>query len=165
MVTATDPAPTLESGLLPLDPRVRLLWWVEAALAAMLFTAVAGVVDAFAPLPVPRGALTLMVAAVGAALAGAVPAIRYSRWRYALREQDLWLRRGVAWVTISVIPYRRLQFVDTRQGPLERLFGLSQLVVHTAALGTSGHLPGLDTATAENLRERLAEVEPDVAAV
>jgi uncharacterized protein len=62
-------------------------------------------------------------------------------------------------VTVSVIPYARIQFVDTRQGPLDRLFGLAQLVVHTAALGTSGRLPGLDASLAEQLRERLAAVE------
>ena len=87
------------------------------------------------------------------------------RWRYALREEDLWTRFGLLTVTVSVIPYRRLQFVDTRQGPVDRLFGLSELVVHTAALGTSGRLPGLDAAEAERLREVLSHIAPDDDAV
>jgi hypothetical protein len=142
--------------LQPLDRRGRLLWWLEWGLAAATVTLIAAAVDLLAPLPVSRGALTAVALVGGALAAGIVPVIRYRRWGYALREQDLWIRSGVVWVTVSVIPYHRLQFVDTRQGPLDRLFGLAQLVVHTAALGTSGRLPGLDARAAAELRERLA---------
>lgn len=144
-----------------LDPRVRLLWWTSTSLLALWAVALVGVIDLFAPLPTPTGLLTGGVAAAGAAVAALLPVLRYRRWRYALRAQDLWIRQGVLWVTISVIPFARLQFVDTRQGPLDRLYGLSQLVVHTAALGTSGQLPGLDAQEAERLRERLTQVQPD----
>ncbi|MDP8930094.1 MAG: PH domain-containing protein [Actinomycetota bacterium] len=158
---AADP----QAELVPLDPRVRLLWWSVGGLVAVPVVLAAGVVDALAPHPLRRGLITLTVLLAALAVAVGAPVLRYRRWRYALRERDLWLRSGVLWVTVSVIPYRRLQFVDTRQGPLDRLFGLSQLVVHTAALGTSGRLPGLDAEEAEHLRERLAEVEPDAAPV
>jgi uncharacterized protein len=150
-----------DGQLTSLDPRVRYLWWLGGALTVLQAVLVAGLIDVFAPLPLRRGLLTGAVAATGALVAVILPIVRYRRWRYALRESDLWIRQGVLWVTVSVIPYSRLQFVDTRQGPLDRLFGLSQLVVHTAALGTSGRLPGLAHEQAEALRERLAEVEPD----
>ena len=161
----TEPGSDAEPGLVRLDPRVRSLWWTAGGLQAILLTLVIAPVDRFAPLPWPTWWLTGGVAVATLALAAIVPAIRYRRWGYALREGDLWIRQGVLWVSVSVIPYSRLQFVDTRQGPLDRLFGLSQLVVHTAALGTSGRLPGLDAAEAEQLRERLAAVESDVIAV
>ena len=159
----TEPPP--EPEMVSLDPRVRTLWWTAGLLQAVLITMVVAPVDVFAPLPTQTGVLTSAVGGVGVALALIIPVIRYRRWGYALREGDLWIRQGVLWVTVSVIPYARLQFVDTRQGPLDRLFGLSQLVVHTAALGTSGRLPGLDAEEAEHLRERLAAVESDVVAV
>jgi membrane protein YdbS with pleckstrin-like domain len=147
--------------LSPLDPRVRTLWRVAALPAALIATlAAVGFDVAFTPLGVPGG-LTVLVGGVAFALAGTLPGVRYRLWRYALRPRDLWIRHGIITVTVSVIPYRRLQFVDTRQGPLDRLFGLAQLVVHTAAPGTSGRLPGLDAAEAEQLRERLTDVEPD----
>lgn len=151
--------------MMSLDPRVRTLWWIAGLLQAALITMVVLPVDVFAPLPVQTGMITAGVAVVGVVLALVVPVIRYRRWGYALRDGDLWIRQGVLWVTVSVIPYARLQFVDTRQGPLDRMFGLAQLVVHTAALGTSGRLPGLDSHEAEQLRERLAAVESDVVAV
>ncbi|QBI20434.1 hypothetical protein ER308_13240 [Egibacter rhizosphaerae] len=151
--------------LVPLDPRVRKVWWLTGFIFVLQGVIVAGVVDLLAPLPTPTGLLTGAVLAGGTALAIVLPIIRYRRWGYALRERDLWIRHGVFWRNVSVIPYARLQFVDTRAGPLDRLFGLAQLVVHTAALGTSGQLPGLDSAEAERLRERLASVEADILAV
>ncbi len=147
--------------LLPLDPRVRWLWWTTAVLGALPVVVVALLVDAFTGVPLPAGLLPGLVTVAAVAIAWGLPVLRFNRWRYALRADDLWLRRGVLWTTTSVIPYARLQFVDTKQGPLDRLFGLAQLVVYTAAVGTSGHLPGLSADDAERLRERLADVEDD----
>lgn len=150
-----------QGDLAPLDPRVLRLWWVIGACVAAPIALAALIADlAFAPLGV-RGLLTGLVALAAAGLAAGIPVLRYRRWRYALRPRNLWIRHGTIWVILSVIPYQRLQFVDTRQGPLDRLFGLAQLIVHTAAPGTSGRLPGLDAAQAEQLRERLTQVEWD----
>lgn len=151
----TQPSEHTDVAMRPLDPRVRQLWWTVSALvlvANLALALVAGRVlgDGW------RGLPALFVLVFGTPLAVLVPWLRYQRWRFALREDDLWIRRGVVWLNTSVIPYARLQFVDTTQGPLDRMFGLSQLVVHTAAPGTSGHLPGLAADDAERLRERLA---------
>ena len=146
-----------------LHPAVRILWWIEGALMVLALLIPAVLVDLFvgAALPWPRWLLTGAVAALAGAAAVLVPLLRYRNFGYALREDDLWIRSGVFWRRITVIPYIRLQFVDTRQGPIERLLGLSQLVVHTAAVGTSGNVPGLATDAAQSLRERLAQLEGD----
>lgn len=154
------------AALRPLDRRVRTRWWLEAAVAAVAVVAATAVVD-LALLPAlsadlpPRGLLTVAVGVVAATLAGVVPVLRYRSWRYAVRPTDLWLRSGVLVERVSVIPLSRLQFVDTRQGPLDRMLGLARLVVHTAALGTAGTLPGLDASEAERLREQLARAGGD----
>jgi membrane protein YdbS with pleckstrin-like domain len=143
--------------LRPLDPRVRLLWWTASALTLVVALVIAFV----AGLPLPdgwSGLPALVVFVAGTPLAVLVPWLRYRRWRFALRDDDLWIRRGVLWIHTSVIPFARLQFVDATQGPLDRMFGLARLVVHTAAPGTSGLLPGLATDEAERLRERLSRV-------
>jgi len=150
----------VEVPFAPLDPRVRTAWWLEAAAAAIAATALAGVAAAILDFAAPA-TMVLIVGLPAAICAGLVPVIRYRRWRYALRADDLWLRFGVLRTTVSVIPFSRLQFVDTRQGPLDRLLGVARLVVHTAALGTSGVLPGLDVADAERLRDHLAAAQRD----
>ncbi len=157
--------PTADHVAQPLDPRIKPVWIIGGLLNVLQLTAVAALLDFLIPLPVEFGRITLGVAGLGTLLALITPFIRYRRWRYALRPHDLWIRQGLLTVQVSVIPYRRLQFVDTRSGPIERMFGLRQLVVHTAALGTSGRLPGLDAAHAERLRETLAELEPEDALV
>lgn len=161
----SEPAPVL---LKPLDPRVRILWRLAAGLRAVVWTGGAALVETYGrgqplveailPDTLPPGWLTGGMAALWILVMVLVPSLRYRRWRYALRTDDLWIRRGILVHRISVIPYSRLQFVDTRQGPLERWFGLTELVVHTAAPGTSGLIPGLRAGEAEALRERLARV-------
>lgn len=150
-----------------LDPRVRRYWWLRGLLRAVGLAALALTADLGVGLPRlfpdawPPGLAGGLVAVVALAGALAIPPVAYERWRFGLRSEDLWIRRGILIHRVSVIPYRRLQFVDTQQGPLARLFGLSELVVHTAAPGTSGRVPGLDADEAEDLRERLAHLEPD----
>lgn len=156
-MTSTAPA---DADLRPLDPRVRTLWWIRAAIVAGLLVMAAAVVA------ITVGGLLAViggiVAVVACVLAGAVPPIRYRRWAYLVRDDDMWTREGVWWVTTTVVPFSRLQFVDTKQGPLERALGLASLELYTAALGARTTIPGLAVAEAEALRERLGQVDPDV---
>ncbi len=81
-------------------------------------------------------------------------------WRYlgyGVREHDLLLQRGVLFRRRTSVPLNRIQHVDTHQGPLERFFGLSSLLVYTAStMSADAVVPGLDEATAEGLRDELA---------
>jgi uncharacterized protein len=159
---------TDENGGKPrrLDPRVRSYWWARGGIYSIVLGGGALAQDLGWLLPRllpetwPPGLFGGIVLAVTVVLSIVIPPVAYERWRFALREEDLWIRRGILVRSVSVIPYRRLQFVDTQQGPVARLFGLAELVVHTAAPGTSGRVPGLDAGEAEVLRERLAHLEP-----
>lgn len=153
--------PREQNQLRPLDPRVKPRWWLGGAVALLQVLVPVVILDVVVPHPLGSWRPTLAVLAVGVLMVAVLPPIRYRRWGYALRGEDLWIRSGLLTVTVSVIPYRRLQFVDTRSSPLDRLFGLAELIVHTAALGTSGRLPGLDATEAERLREVLSHIAPD----
>ncbi len=56
------------------------------------------------------------------------------------------------------IPYERIQQIDVERGPLERMFGLSQLVVRTAAATTDANLYGLSPGDADDLRQQLLDL-------
>ena len=85
------------------------------------------------------------------------PAFEYNAFRYTVRDHDLLVQSGVIFRRWSSIPHERIQHVDTRQGPLERIFGLSRLLVFTAAgMSADGSIPGLATADAERLRDQLS---------
>jgi membrane protein YdbS with pleckstrin-like domain len=77
-------------------------------------------------------------------------------WGYAERVDDLLVRHGLMFRRLSIVPYGRMQFVDVTAGPLERLFGLATVQLHTAAAATDAKIPGLPPTEAARLRDRLA---------
>lgn len=61
--------------------------------------------------------------------------LRYDTTWYVLSERTMRLRRGI-WVIHEVtITYENIQNVSIRQGPIQRLFGISDVVVQTAGGG------------------------------
>ncbi len=85
------------------------------------------------------------------------PTLEYDAFRYSVREDDLLVQSGVIFKRWSSIPLTRIQHVDTRQGPLERMLGMSRLLVFTAAgMSADGSIPGLATDTAEAMRDELS---------
>jgi uncharacterized protein len=125
-----------------------------------------GVVTAIVVVPVTvallaAGQRTAAVAIAAGLLAIAVACYgvfhgRYCAWGYAEREDDLLVRRGVMIRRLSVVPYGRMQFVDVTAGPVDRVFGLATVQLHTAAAATDARIPGLATEEAHRLRDRLA---------
>ena len=85
-----------------------------------------------------------------------VPGVRWRRWRYEIRPDELDLQRGVWWVSRTLVPLARIQNVDTRQGPLQRRYGLSTVVFHTAA--GANQIPELSTPIAAEARDRIADL-------
>ena len=77
-------------------------------------------------------------------------------WGYAERADDLLVRHGLLYRRLSIVPYGRMQFVDVTAGPMERLFGLATVQLHTAAAASDAKIPGLPPAEATRLRDRLA---------
>jgi membrane protein YdbS with pleckstrin-like domain len=77
-------------------------------------------------------------------------------WGYAERADDLLVRRGVSWRTVVVVPYGRMQYVDVYAGPVDRLFGLAKVQLHTASARSDAYIPGLAPQEAARLRDRLA---------
>lgn len=84
-----------------------------------------------------------------------IPRIRWERWRYQIDEHEIDLRRGVFIVRRTLIPVKRVQHVDTRQGPLLRNYRLSTVAITTAA--TTHEIPALDDETADLVRNQISK--------
>jgi membrane protein YdbS with pleckstrin-like domain len=85
-----------------------------------------------------------------------LPSIRYKRWKFDVRPQELYLERGIFTFIRTTAPYVRIQHLDVRQSILERYYNLATLVVYTA--GTRGAdiiIPGLPVDYAYQLRDSL----------
>jgi membrane protein YdbS with pleckstrin-like domain len=149
---------TLSTPTHQLDPRVKTAWRLQALasaalplVGAIIFLPVAGTVDV--PAAVPWLVLVIVLGVI-ALTVGVIPEIRYQRWRWEVREEEIRLREGLIIVTQTVIPMVRVQHVDTAQGPIMRALGLSDVHVWTAA---SKHtVPALSDEHAADLRDRIA---------
>jgi membrane protein YdbS with pleckstrin-like domain len=96
----------------------------------------------------------LAVLLLGVAIVGVAPGLRWRRWRYEIRPDEIDLQRGILWIERTLVPLARIQHVDTRQGPLQRRFRLSTVVFYTAAGPNS--IPELSTGVAAEVRDRIA---------
>ncbi|MBA3737634.1 MAG: PH domain-containing protein [Actinobacteria bacterium] len=137
-----------------LDRRVLKMWWTTWGVLVAIGAAVASPLLGRSPGLTAAYVIGVLSAIV---LAAAIPYLRYRRWRYEIRERDLFLSRGSLFFVLTLIPFDRIQYVETHRGPLDLAFGLMQLVVYTAA-GRAARIPGLAPDEAGSLREELSKV-------
>jgi membrane protein YdbS with pleckstrin-like domain len=147
-----------------LAPVVRVQWVLGSSIVALILGAVAAgaafIVGQTTGL-LPGGVSTAATAggivfAAGVLLGIARAMLLYDSWAYVVRVDSLYLTRGVFTRVRTVVPYVRVQHIDTTRGPVERLLGLSTLVVYTAGTrGADVTIPGLTPDRASTLQQRL----------
>lgn len=148
-----------------LDGRVRVRWLVGPTIGSVVVaTLLAGVLPPvarrvgvdFGFVPGGRAGVFASVVVVCLGLAFLWVLCYYRTWRYEVRDDSLYLTRGVVTRVQTIVPYVRVQHVDTRRSPVERLLGLSSLVVYTAgSRGADVTIPGLTDDRAADLQRRL----------
>jgi membrane protein YdbS with pleckstrin-like domain len=149
-VPTTTPEPSRR-----LAPAARRLWQLEG-----LITAAVALIAAMV-LQMSVGGTIALLGWVAAALAavvavGVVPELRWRRWRWEVREQEIDIRRGTVAVTRTLVPMLRVQHVDTKRDLLQQSLGLATVVFHTAA--GANEIPALTVAEAAQVRDRIAEL-------
>ena len=78
----------------------------------------------------------------------------YRRLGYSVDGELLRVVRGWLFHSDTLVPFVRVQHIDVKRGPLDKLFGTATLVVHTAGTHNSiVSLPGLSPDTAAAIRE------------
>jgi membrane protein YdbS with pleckstrin-like domain len=119
--------------------------WLGLTIAGVV---AAGQIDVLGP-------LWWIVPAVGGAVATyAIPKLRFARWRWDIDDEGIDIQHGTLALVRTLVPWIRVQHVDTQRGLFEQAFGLSTVVVHTAA--GSHTIPMLPAAEADELRTRIA---------
>lgn len=136
-----------------LHPSVQFQWglWtsISVAILTVIVTGILGVLGA-------PGEVGVLVFVTFFVLGMAWVVMRYRVWIYQVREDSLYLERGVVTHRRTHVPYVRIQHVDTSRGPLERWLGLSTLVVYTAgSRGADVSIPGLEPDEARDLQQRV----------
>jgi membrane protein YdbS with pleckstrin-like domain len=139
------------------SPRLWRARLAQLGAAAFLLLVAAGV-GAGLGAGLLAAAAAILIVLVLAGVMGVLLHRRYRAWRYAEREDDLLVGRGVMFRRLTVVPYGRMQFVDVTAGPVDRLFGLATVQLHTAAAATDAKIPGLTGDEAQRLRDQLASL-------
>ncbi len=81
---------------------------------------------------------------------------RVRSFAYSERGDDLLVTSGILFERLVIVPYGRMQLVDVKTGPIDRLFGITTVQLHTAAATSDAGIPGLEPLVAAELRDRLA---------
>lgn len=141
-------------------PEKKLLHvWLGAGLLFSVVTAAVpatatAVLSDFSPV-----AVFLLVLALSGAAVSVYNVLRYRAWGFEMRADHLYIEHGVFRKIRSMVPYVRIQHVDTQRGVIERAAGLSRVVVYTAgSRGADVTLPGMLPAEAGETQEKLRDV-------
>lgn len=142
-----------------LDPRARTIWLINNLIATGVVTIIAAAVmyglhrwrhtDLIWVIGIP---VILLIVQVIASWIDVT--VRYRQWRFEIRADEVDLKHGFITHTRQLVPMTRIQYVDTRQGPIERHYGLSSVIFYTAA--GSMEIPALAVARAGEVRNQIA---------
>jgi membrane protein YdbS with pleckstrin-like domain len=152
MLLPDIPLQPLERGQLHAMRLSAAVFWSIAAVASVIPSwALSGEFDW---LPIWAAPLVLVLGGLWS-VAFAAPR-RWARWGWAFTGKELHVASG--WLTQrhTIVPAARVQHIDVTQGPVERMFGVATLVLHTAGTDNSAvHLPGITRAAAEEIRDAI----------
>ncbi|VVT04200.1 PH domain-containing protein [Erythrobacter sp. EC-HK427] len=142
--------------LTPLDPSYTTVLRIEGLIITIPFVVGAAVLVSADAVPPWVPALPVLILAI--LLIGVMPLKRYRTRGYHMAGDRLRVVKGVMFHSDTVVPFSRVQHLDVEQGPLERLFGIARLILHTAGThNASVTLPGLAHADATAMREDIRQ--------
>ncbi len=106
--------------------------------------------------------LWALVAAAAVVLTVVVPELRWRRWRYEVRPEEIDIRRGTWSIRRTLVPMARVQHVDTESGLIQQVFELATVSFHTAA--GEIEIPQLTLSDAAAVRDQIAALSRKAAA-
>ena len=148
-----------------LDPAVRQLWRIEAAIGGVILATVIVTIDlavskATGSNPVPGGVVGGLVALSLFLWLQYVAVKKFDFWRYDVGEDELGVAHGIWWQARIYVPRARIQHVDITAGPISRALGLATVTVFVGGqAGAVAVIPGLATEEADQFRRTLMKLD------
>jgi membrane protein YdbS with pleckstrin-like domain len=126
------------SELHAVEPGYKNVLRIRLGLSWLLLTVIAAVAgSALSEVTTIAWLLPVAVVLIGLAVVAVAPERIYRRLRYGLTDRLLQVVRGWLFHTDTVVPLVRVQHIDVVRGPLDKMFGTANLVVHTAGTHNS----------------------------
>ena len=135
-------------------------YWTMSALVGDAVIVVAALVAWLVVPDVPGwvGLLVLLLAVLATAHVVLMPRIRFRVHRWEVTDTAVHTRSGWIGRESRIAPISRVQTVDSRQGALMRVFGLSSITVTTASAAGPITVDCLDEDTARQVVARLTAI-------
>ncbi len=124
---------------------------VTGAIVAAVYSAV-GEIDGPERVRIPLAALYLILLAYCIV----APPVFYRHYRYLIDGEKLDVRRGVIFIRHTFVPIERVMQVEVTRGPINRIWGLADVVVTTA--GGTADIQYLNPEEAERVANYLGQV-------
>lgn len=141
--------------LQPADPAFIHVLRIRAAISSGILLTVTLAVALFAVLHLeePLGWLPLAIVALWSLWnVGIAPRRRWAALGHAYTGEELHAAFGLYFRTYSIMPINRVQSIDILDGPIERMFGLSSIVLKTAGHDENAiQVPGLKREDAQEI--------------
>lgn len=142
-----------------IDPRAvkarRMEGWIASAISIVLLIALLWLTMAYGWPVWIVGCSTVVILLFITLELAVLPGLLYRSWRYEITERNVELYHGI-WVRRkTLIPMVRIQHVDSKQGPIQKVYGLSTVTFSTAA--GSHRIPALSEHEAENIRKQISD--------
>ncbi len=148
-----------------LVPEIKFIWSVNIFSRFIFYSFITLIIDFyfikgdFYFFKLSSGILSLILLFSGIILSFILPQLAYKFWWFDVKENELYVERGIFTRIRTVVPYSKIQHIDVQQSILDRFFNLAKLVLYTA--GTRGAdiiIPGLPLEYAESLRDSLKDI-------
>ncbi|NPD03536.1 PH domain-containing protein [Nocardioides sp. zg-1308] len=151
--------PVLREPANRVSPQAVPFWTVSALLGDAAVVIAAAAAYFFIPdVPGWVGLVVLLIGVLAVAHVVLMPRIRFRVHRWEVTDTAVHTREGWIGRTSRIAPISRVQTVDSRQGALMRLFGLSSITVTTASAAGPITVDCLDADTARHVVARLTAI-------
>ena len=151
--------PVLRAPAHQVSPRAIWFWTVSASIGDAVLVVAAVLLWLLVPgMPDWGGLVVLLVAVLAAAHVVLMPRIRFRVHRWEVTDSAVHTREGWIGRHTRIAPISRVQTVDSRQGALQRMFGLASITVTTASAAGPITVDCLDAETARQVVARLTAI-------
>ena len=147
---------SIDARFIPCERLASLILFIGTTLASIV-AYVAMWISGAEPVLMMLAAIALSIVCLGM-LCNATfwPPIEYRHIHWQLSDVGLEIRRGVFWKHQIAVPWARAQHADVSQGPLQRMFEIGSLTIHTAGTKNSSiTIDGLAHTQAIEMRDEI----------
>ena len=116
------------------NPKMKGLLLCSSLITMIIVSAGVGLVFVFAGDDLPDWATFSILIILGFSwvVSLIMPFARYHWYRASFTDEQISLREGFIMITEEIVPIERIQKISLESGPLDRMFGMTKLVVYTA---------------------------------